>query len=240
MTIRLHLDFQPHATHIALAKKQAHYLEKVLRLKHNDKLVIFNGIDGEFEAEFLKTGSNCHLQIIKKTRDFIRPLNLTLCYAPVKNVKTDFIAKKAAELGITSIQPIITEYTIVRKVNLEKLNLSMIEGIEQCGRIDVLDIHNEIALPKFLKHNPDKLMLFFDETGSGKTPNQLKSDLGRITNQEIAILIGPEGGFSKQEAELINAMPQTLNISLGHRILRADTAIIAAATIVNSYCRDWL
>ncbi|MBT4989279.1 MAG: 16S rRNA (uracil(1498)-N(3))-methyltransferase [Rickettsiales bacterium] len=239
MTPRLYLNFKPNDSIISLDRKQINYLKNVLRLKDGCNITIFNGKDGEYNAIFKQDSSNYFFTISHQNKAFTKPQYLSLCYAPVKNVKTDFIAKKAAELGVTELQPITTQYTIVRKVNEEKLTLSMIEGIEQCGRIDLIDIKPILAIERYLKACTDTIILFFDESANGSTPQEISSNLIDLVNKKITILIGPEGGFSDAERSLINAHPTTLNISLGPRILRADTAIIAACTIINSYCRNW-
>lgn len=240
MTTRLYLDFTPKDNIVTLDKKQINYLKNVLRFKNNTIAHIFNNRDGEYKAEYLNDNNNYYFKLLEQHKAFIKPKDLCLCYAPVKNVKSDFIAKKAAELGVTKLQPITTQYTIVRKINSDKLKLNMIEGIEQCGRVDLAEIAEISPLEKYIKHaSKDDIIIFFDESATGKTPNQLQEQLLNIRDNKITILIGPEGGFSEKERSLINSLENSINISLGTRILRADTALIAACTLINSYSRNW-
>ena len=217
MSIRLYLDFAINDQIVPLNKKQANYLARVLKLKNNQIIKVFNGINGEFEGIFKSDNKDFHIEISTQIAALSNPNTLNLCYAPVKNVKTDFIAKKAAELGVTSIQPIITDYTVIRKVNQEKLKLSMIEGIEQCRRNDLISIKPIITLKKFLQSDAEQVILFFDETGKGSLPNQIAKELKTLQNNNITILIGPEGGFSKQEAALIRQTNNQISLSLGPR-----------------------
>jgi 16S rRNA (uracil1498-N3)-methyltransferase len=217
------------------------YLVNVMRKKINDKLLVFNGFEGEWLAKITQINKkNCQLQIIHQTKPQYFPPSITLAFAPVKNVRIDFIAAKATELGITKFQPIITAHTIVDKINLEKFTANIKEAAEQCERLDLPEIHQPIKLSAFLKNlQENQILILCDESGNGEKASKVLSSISKISNQEIIIFTGPEGGFSKTEFEEFNKVTNLYKISLGSRILRADTAIIAATTLVQEFLGDF-
>jgi 16S rRNA (uracil1498-N3)-methyltransferase len=232
---------------VVLDKKQSHYLKNVLRLKSGFQVIIFNENDGEFLAEMNSEGKHdATLNPLEKLRepDSIPPL--TLLFAPVKNARSEFIVEKATELGVAEIQPMITEFTVVRKVNTERMQATAIEATEQSERITPPIIHAEEDFKTIITRisNTHKIM-FCDESGNGTKMNKAFADEKNAAaeNTKWAILIGPEGGFSPAEREALYNLqkqkPESIfPVSLGARILRADTAAIAAITLWQNYLGD--
>lgn len=216
------------------------YLINVMRKRINDELLIFNGIKGEWLAKITQINKKgCRLQIINQTKPQYFPPPITLAFAPVKNVRIDFIATKATELGITKFQPIITAHTIVDKVKIERFRANIKEAAEQCERLDLPEILDPIKLNFFLKNlKKNQILILCDESGQGKKAS-ITLPMINITDQEIIIFTGPEGGFSKTEFEQFNHLNNLHKITLGPRILRADTAIISAITLVQEFLGDF-
>lgn len=218
---------------IKIDDKSFHYLIKVMRQKINDSIFIFNAIDGEFEAKITDISKKeLYLLPIKKTADLSELPKVTLAFAPVKNVRIDFIAAKSCEAGVTNFQPIITKHTIVKTINHDRFLANIKEACEQSNRVDLPKYNQPLTLNKFLQNcRNDQILLLCDESGRGEKFIKTLSNLS-YKNKEIVVLIGPEGGFSREEFELMYKIPNLHPVSLGPRILRADTAIIAALMLV--------
>ncbi len=217
------------------------YLIKVMRQKVGDEFFVFNGIDGEFKAKILEVEKKFFIaQITEKVSDLKKSPNFTLAFAPVKNVRIDFIATKATELGVANFQPIITKHTIVDKVNSERFRANVKEACEQCERNDMPQVFDIKKLDKFLAEETldEKIFILCDESGEGSKASEILPKIN-IENKEIVILIGPEGGFSKEEFEKFRDLKNLHAISLGPRILRADTAIISSLTLVQEFLGDF-
>lgn len=216
------------------------YLVKVMRKKIGDELLIFNGRDGEWLAKIINISKKyCQIQTIRLNKTQYFPPQITLAFAPVKNVRIDFIAAKATELGICKFQPIITQHSVVDKINLERFFANIKEAAEQCERLDLPEILEPIKLESFLKKlDENKILILCDESGSGRKASEV---LPQITDNknEIIIFTGPEGGFSKAEFERFDKLKNIHKITLGPRILRADTAIISATTLVQEFLGDF-
>ncbi len=218
------------------------YLTKVLRKKITDEIFIFNGIDGEFksvisaiEKKFLT------LEIIEKISELQKASNITLAFSLIKNVKIDVIATKATELGVSNFQPIITKRTIVDKVNIERFKANIKEACEQCERNDFPEVFEVEKLNKFLSNSKisEKILILCDESGNGLQAKEVLTKIKLFENQEIVILIGPEGGFAEEEFAKMKELKNLYSISLGPRILRADTAMISALTLVQEFLGDF-
>lgn len=218
------------------------YLTKVLRKKITDEISIFNGIDGEFksiisaiEKKFLT------LEIIEKISELQKASNITLAFSLIKNVKIDVIATKATELGVSNFQPIITKRTIVDKVNNERFKANIKEACEQCERNDFPEVFEVEKLNKFLSNSKisEKILILCDESGNGLQAKEVLTKIKIFENQEIVILIGPEGGFAEEEFAKMKELKNLYSISLGPRILRADTAMISALTLVQEFLGDF-
>jgi len=217
------------------------YLVNVMRKKIGEELLVFNGVDGQWLAQIIEVNKkNCLLKIISQNKTQYTPPKITLAFAPVKNIRIDFIASKATELGITKFQPILTQHTIVDKVNLERFKANIKEAAEQCERLDLPAIFEPIKLNSFLKKlKENQILILCDESGSGKKASEVLSKIITSNQSEIIILIGPEGGFSKTEFKQFDQTDNLHKITLGPRILRADTAIIAAITLVQEFLGDF-
>ncbi|MFT6219829.1 MAG: 16S rRNA (uracil1498-N3)-methyltransferase [Myxococcota bacterium] len=211
-----------------------------MRKRIDDQFLIFNGQDGEYLAQISQINKrNLQAQIIKKTKEQYFPPNITLAFAPVKNVRIDFIASKATELGITKFQPIICKHSVVDKVNLEKFSSNIKEAAEQCERLDIPKIYEPIKLSNFLKSLEESpILILSDESGSGDKASVVLKNV-ESKDKEIIIFVGPEGGFSKQEFEQFDEQKNIYKITLGPRILRADTAIISITTLIQEFLGDF-
>lgn len=228
-------------TEVKISDGDFDYLVKVMRQKIGDKIFVFNGEEGEFEAEITQIEKKFLIaKISKKISDLKKVPNITLAFALVKNVRVDFIAAKATELGLASFQPILTQHTIVDKINLERFTANVKEACEQCERNDFPQINDVKKLGKFLseKEAAEKIFILCDESGQGLKASEILPKIA-VTEREIVILIGPEGGFSTAEFEKMRTLKNLYPISLGPRILRADTAIISALTLVQEFCGDF-
>ncbi|MDX2083357.1 MAG: 16S rRNA (uracil(1498)-N(3))-methyltransferase [Rickettsiales bacterium] len=225
------------AAKIKISGADFDYLTKVMRQKIADKIFIFNGADGDFAAVIEQIEKNfLIIKITAKISDLKKVPNFTLAFAPVKNVRIDFIAAKATELGVAAFLPIITQHTIVNKINFERFQANIKEACEQCGRNDFAQIYPIKKLDKFLdeKESAQKIFILCDESGQGEKASKVLSKIN-AQEKEIVILVGPEGGFSASEFAKMRQMQNLYAITLGPRILRADTAIISALTLVQEF-----
>jgi 16S rRNA (uracil1498-N3)-methyltransferase len=212
------------------------YLAKVLRYKILDEISVFNGKDGDFRAAITKVEKkSLTIKILEKIREQKNVSNLTLAFALPKNVKIDFIAQKATELGINAFQPIITNHTIVDKINYNRFRANVKEACEQCERNHIPEVFLLKKLEKFLDEClNNKILILCDEEGKGLRASSLFLKIPRedVLNKGIIILIGPEGGFSKEEFVRLRIMKNLYSMSLGNTILRCDTAAVVAIALV--------
>lgn len=226
---------------IKISDSNFEYLTKVMRQKIGDQILVFNGSDGEFLATLVQIEKRfLNAEIIQKICELTRVANITLAFAPVKNVRIDFVAAKATELGVASFQPILTQHTIVDKINIERFKANVKEACEQCARNDFPQILEIKKLDKFLSDTKtsEKILILCDESGQASKASEVLQKIGK-QQKEIVILIGPEGGFSKEEFAKMRELKNLFAISLGPRILRADTAIISALTLVQEFLGDF-
>lgn len=244
---RLYVD-QPltPGTLIEIDKDQSHYLVNVLRLNEGAPLMLFNNRDGEFLAHIEeKSKKACSLFIEVNLRPHAPLPDIWLLFAPVKKARLDFIAQKATELGAARIQPVITQRTIVSRVKDERLAANVIEAAEQCGLVALPEVGPTMRLSDVLDHwseqSPERMILFCDEAApAGGVKTQLEELAAQgMKGKPLALLIGPEGGFSPEERTRLLARKDTCAISLGPRIMRADTAAIAALAVVGLMLGDW-
>jgi len=219
---------------IELEAAQTNYLGKVMRLKPGDQLLVFDGFSGEWMAEIAEAGKRrMTLAVIEPTRQQESVPDLWLAFAPVKKGRVDWLVEKAVELGVARLLPVITQRTIVDKLNLGRMKAHIVEAAEQCGRTALADIVEPVKLETFLKAREASRTLYFaDETGGEPAATTFKPG-------PALILTGPEGGFAPDEAELIRAAPNAAPISLGPRILRAETAALAAVSAWMAAAGDW-
>ncbi len=215
------------------------YLTKVMRVKIDDEIEVFNGKNGDFLAKISKIDKkSLFLEILQQIKPQETPSNICLAFAPVKNVKPQFIAQKAVELNVSRLLPIITKHSVVNSVNNEKLTINIKEACEQCERNSIPILSEIIKLETLLKSPEiqDKILILCDESGKGdKASEILPKILGNRNNKEVVIFIGPEGGFSKEEFDRFYELENLTAISLGKNILRADTATISALSLVNEF-----
>ncbi len=217
------------------------YLTKVMRQKIGSEIALFNGCDGEFAAVVTQIEKKfLAAEIVSKISDLKKVPNITLAFAPIKNVRIDFVAAKATELGVASFQPVLTQHTIVDKINLERFKANVKEACEQCERNDFPKISDVKKLEKYLseKDAAEKIFILCDESGKGAKASEVFSKIN-AQEKEIVILIGPEGGFSASEFAKMRELKNLFSISLGPRILRADTAMISALTLVQEFLGDF-
>lgn len=219
--------------------EQAHYLARVMRLKIGDELALFNGRDGEWRGAVQDIRKKeITLQLHEKLRDYLPPPDIWLCFAPLKFGRIDYLAQKATELGAAQLQPVITQFTQAERVNTGRLRANAVEAAEQCERVEVPQIMEPLALPKLLAEWPsDRVLLYGDETGKGIAMREYLSRSGMA--DKYAILIGPEGGFSDKERQMLQQVKAAQGLGLGPRILRADTAAIAMLSALQCFLGDW-
>lgn len=228
-------------TKIKISDGDFEYLTRVMRQKTGDDIVVFNGTAGEFMAVIAQIEKRfLTAEITTKISDLKKVPNITLAFAPVKNVRIDFVATKATELGVASFQPILTQHTIVDKINSERFATNVKEACEQCERNDFPQVLEVKKLDKFLSDATisEKILILCDESGQASKASEVLQKIGK-QKKEIVILIGPEGGFSESEFAKMRSLKNLFAISLGPRILRADTAIISALTLVQEFCGDF-
>jgi 16S rRNA (uracil1498-N3)-methyltransferase len=234
--IRLYVD-QPLAPGqvVALSPDQAHYLTGVMRLAEGAAILLFNGRDGEWRATLAQAGKRNAIAVCDaQTKTLRLPPDLWLLFAPIKKARTDFIVEKAVELGAARILPVQTRHTNSERIRQDRLQAHAVEAAEQCGATHVPEVADLQHLDRLLSKWPEDRRLYWcDETAIGQ-PATLTPTQG-----PAAILIGPEGGFSAEEAARLRARPNVTPLSLGPRILRADTAAVAALTLWQAACGDW-
>ena len=237
-TPRLFLDASlAGAGEVALSRDQANYLLNVLRLKRGDDVLLFNGRDGEWRARLAGTGKKAlTAELTGRLREQPPPSDLHLLFAPLKHARLDYLVQKAVEMGASRLQPVITRFTQVTRVNLERMRANVIEAAQQCGVLSV----PEVAEPAALDHavaDSGRLLVFCDERAEVQDPvAALKAAPAGLP---ISVLIGPEGGFAEDERALLLKRPNIVRIAIGPRILRADTAAVAALSLVQAVLGDW-
>jgi 16S rRNA (uracil1498-N3)-methyltransferase len=224
---------------VALERSQSNYLGNALRLSAGDSILVFNGRDGEWQASILGRKRPDGLAIVAQTRPQDRLPDLAYIFAPLKHARLDYMVQKAVEMGASSLQPVLTRFTQVSRVNGERMRANVIEAAEQCGILSIAEVTEPVPLERYLsQRRPERLLVFCDE--AAEVTNPLQALRGEASGSGgIDILIGPEGGFAEEERALLLRQPRTLRLSLGPRILRADTAAVAALALVQSALGDW-
>jgi len=219
---------------VELDASQANYLGKVMRLGEGAELLTFDGESGEWLARIAEAGKKrMALTIERQTREAETIPDVWLAFAPVKRAQTDWLVEKATELGAARLMPVITQRTIAERVKRDRLEAISIEAAEQCGRTKLPEISEPLSLKQLLQHREASRALYFaDEAGGEWAPDA-------FTPGPCAILIGPEGGFTDEERAAIRSAPNAVPISLGPRILRAETAVLAALAAYMAVAGDW-
>jgi 16S rRNA (uracil1498-N3)-methyltransferase len=223
---------------LTLNKDQAHYLINVLRLDPGASVLVFNGRDGEWLAtRGLSTRKIAVLDLIEQTRPQPRRGSIQFLFAPLKHARLDYLIQKAVEMGADRIRPVITKHTQVTRLNLGRMRANIIEASEQCGILTVPELLPEMHLDDLLATwDTSETLIFCDERADIQNPI---ASLQITSIASAAILIGPEGGFSDQERENLMKIQSVIRLSLGPRILRADTAAVAALALVQATHGDW-
>jgi 16S rRNA (uracil1498-N3)-methyltransferase len=227
---------------IPLVRTQAHYLLNVLRRDAGDSVLTFNGRDGEWLARLRREGrKEAVLDLVEQTRPQPAAGDLQYLFAPLKQARLDYMAQKAVEMGASRLQPVLTRFTQVSRVNAERMRANAIEAAEQCGILAVPETGEPLALAAALgRLEPGRLLVFCDEEAEVADPvaalAAFRSDAGP---PPLAVLIGPEGGFDEAERSALLARPHVARLALGPRILRADTAAVAALALVQAVLGDW-
>jgi 16S rRNA (uracil1498-N3)-methyltransferase len=225
-------------TEIEAARHQANYLLNVLRLRPADSILLFNGRDGEWRAHIAESSRRgCRLVVDEQVRPQTGPPDLHYLFAPLKHARLDYMVQKAVEMGTGRLRPVITRYTQASRVNLDRMETNAIEAAEQCGILTLPAIDRPQKLGAVLAGwDPARPLIFGDESAPVSSPS---AALARLPRGPAAVLIGPEGGFAPEEREDLLSRPYVTALSLGPRILRADTAAIAALALAQAFIGDW-
>jgi len=250
---RLYVDAPLQAdARVPLDRDAVNYLRNVLRLESGAGFVLFNGRDGEWRATLEAEGKrNAAAALEEQLRPQPSPTDLHYLFAPIKHARLDYMVQKAVELGVSKLQPVLTQHTQAQRVNLERMRANAIEAAQQCGVLSIPDIGEPVELSSAVgRLNEARTLIFCDEEADVTDPVAALSavrpppsalvpaDAGAGATP-LAVLIGPEGGFSQEERELLLKRPNTITLALGPRILRADTAAVAALTLVQAVLGDW-
>jgi 16S rRNA (uracil1498-N3)-methyltransferase len=222
-----------------VTREQVNYLVNVLRMSEGARLLVFNGRDGEWQAELRQpTRKSVLLHVIERVRAQEPPSPFRYAFAPLKSARLDYLIQKAVEMGAGQIAPVITQRTQVSRLKEERLRANAIEAAEQCGILALPEIEPEVKLPAFLASlAPDELLVFADEDAEIADPVAALHSTGAASR--TTLLVGPEGGFTAEERKLVLRHPRLCRISLGPRILRADTAAVAGLALIQSALGDW-
>ncbi len=237
-TPRLHVNAAlQNEQDIPLEREQAHYLTHVLRLVGGDVVEVFNGRDGAWLAYLTEVGKKgASIRCERRLSEVTPPPDIDYLFAPLKHARLDYMVQKATELGVRRLRPVMTARTIAERVNLERMRANAIEAAEQCNLVFVPDVLEPEPLVKVIgSWDGARRLIFCDETAREQNP--LASLAGLVP--PAAVLVGPEGGFTDEERAMLRARPFVTGISLGPRILRADTVAIAALAVVQTAIGDW-
>jgi 16S rRNA (uracil1498-N3)-methyltransferase len=223
---------------VACTPEQANYLLNVLRLGAGAEILVFNGREGEWRARLVDVGKRrCALECVKQMRAQVSGPDIHYLFAPLKHARLDYMVQKATEMGVAKLQPVLTRRTIAARVNIERMRANAIEAAEQCGILRVPEVAPPERLETVLQSwDPGRALVFCDEAAEVASP---LAALGRLEGRPLAVLIGPEGGFDRGEQVMLREKTFALPISLGPRIMRADTAAVAALALVNAALGDW-
>jgi 16S rRNA (uracil1498-N3)-methyltransferase len=223
---------------VSLDRAQAHYLTHVLRLRTGSRILVFNGRDGEWEAVIEADKRAILLRADAKTRAQIEAADLHYLFAPLKAARLDYMVQKAVEMGVSLLQPVLTRHGQVARINAARMRANCIEAAEQCGILNIPQIAEPTALSGILSElAANRWLIFCDEDAEVADP---VAALAKVpAKSPLAVLIGPEGGFAADERASLLKMPQVVRLALGPRILRADTAAVAAQALVQAVCGDW-
>jgi 16S rRNA (uracil1498-N3)-methyltransferase len=237
-TPRLYLDSPlSEGSRVTLERAQSHYLQDVLRLGDGDGVLVFNGRDGEWLARLEGGKRTATLQVDSQNRAQSSLPDLRYVFAPLKHARLDYMVQKAVEMGARALLPVLTQRTQATRVNTERMRANVIEAAEQCGIISLAEVAEPMTLERFLAdRDGTRLLVFCDEEAETANPTDA---LRNASAAPVDLLIGPEGGFSDGERSALLKQPHVLRLSLGPRILRADTAAVAALALIQASLGDW-
>ncbi|MEJ1157705.1 16S rRNA (uracil(1498)-N(3))-methyltransferase [Prosthecomicrobium sp. N25] len=226
---------------IEVTREQANYLLNVLRMETGSEILVFNGQDGEWLARIADAGRRaCVLEFVERVRAQEPSADLHYLFAPLKMARLDYMVQKAVELGVGLLRPVITRHTQVGRVNLERMESNAVEAAEQCGILAIPKILEPVELKALLDvwpgAEPNRRIFFCDENETTTNPLAV---LGTLPKGPAAVLVGPEGGFAEEERLILKSKPFVTAIPLGPRVLRADTAAVAALAVVQATVGDW-
>lgn len=237
---------------VPLSRDQANYLFNVLRREKGDGVLLFNGRDGEWRAELAGTGKRAPAGIpAERVREQPVTRDLHLLFAPLKHARLDYLVQKAVEMGASRLQPVLTQHTQATRINLERMRANVIEAAEQCGVLDIPEVAEPVPFRRIAGNaDAERLLVFCDEAAEIKDPvaalaearprgSALLPAEATRAGLALAVLIGPEGGFSEEERKMLLERTNTVRLALGPRILRADTAAVAALALVQAVLGDW-
>jgi 16S rRNA (uracil1498-N3)-methyltransferase len=239
-TPRLYVDASLAAgAKVTLEASQVNYLRNVLRRKAGEAVLVFNGRDGEWRGTLAEAGKRNVLLVIEKPiRAQTAAPDLHYLFAPLKHARLDYMVQKAVELGVSRLQPVLTRHAQVARVNLDRMRANAVEAAEQCGILTLPEVAQPVSLDRMIaERDPGRMLVFCDEDAEVKDPIAALSAVR--PSEALAVLIGPEGGFAEDERAALVALPNVLRLALGPRILRADTAAVAALALVNAAVGDW-
>ncbi|MBW9091809.1 16S rRNA (uracil(1498)-N(3))-methyltransferase [Rhizobium wenxiniae] len=221
-----------------VSSEQFNYLANVLRLEAGAKVLVFNGRDGEWLAEItFPSRKKIVLQPVEQTRPQPEASDLYYLFAPLKVGRLDYLVQKAVEMGAGTMQPVMTQHVQGKITNLDRLRANVTEAAEQCGVLSIPEVSEPRKLADILERWPeDRRIIFCDEGDEGQNPLPI---LAKVAEKKLALLVGPEGGFSEEERSLLRSLPFVTAIPLGPRILRADTAAVAALAVIQAAIGDW-
>lgn len=223
---------------VALSAQQSHYLSNVMRMREGADVLVFNGRDGEWRAVIAAVSKkSVTLALAEQTRPQPATPDLVYCFAPIKAGRLDYVVQKAVEMGAGVLQPVITQHTQMAKIGTDRLRANAVEAAEQCGVLAVPDVREPVKLDRLLAEwDEDRALIFCDESAAGNNPLDA---LSALRGHRLALIVGPEGGFSEDERRQLHALDFVTAIPLGPRILRADTAAVAALAVIQATIGDW-
>lgn len=231
-------DDLTHGAGFDASPQQSHYLGNVLRLGEGAEVLLFNGRDGEWSAKITaRTKKAVRLEVLDQQRPQPEHPDLVYCFAPLKVGRLDYLVQKAVEMGAGTLVPVVTQHTQMAKPSIDRLRANVVEAAEQCGILAIPEVRETEKLERLLgSWDKERRLIFCDEDASTNNP---MAALQGIKERKLALLVGPEGGFSDDERRMLRALPFVTAIPLGPRILRADTAAVAALAVIQAVVGDW-
>ena len=225
---------------IPLDRDQTNYLGNVLRLAAGDTVLVFNGRDGEWQATLAGRKRPDRAEIVSQTRPQDHLPDLHYVFAPLKHARLDYMVQKAVEMGASALCPVTTRFTQATRVNTDRMRANVVEAAEQCGILSIAEVREPEPLERYLGQRSDgRLLVFCDEEAPDSDPAVALARARKDRSNGIDVLIGPEGGFAEEERTLLLKQPGVVRLALGPRILRADTAAVAALALVQTALGDW-